>query len=53
VQIDYDDYRTVDGVMTPFEVRVADWESVSVEKFAEVTHNQPIDAARFARPPAK
>jgi hypothetical protein len=53
VQIDYDDYRTVDGVMTPFEVRVADWESVSVEKFSEVTHNQPIDAARFARPPAK
>jgi len=53
VQIDYDDYRTVDGVMTPFEVRVADWESVSVEKFGEVTHNQPIDAARFARPPAK
>ena len=53
VQIDYDVYRTVDGVMTPFEVRVADWESVSVEKFGEVTHNQTIDAARFARPPAK
>ena len=53
VQIDYGDYRPVDGVMTPFEVRMADWESVSVEKFGEVTHNQPIDAARFARPPAK
>jgi hypothetical protein len=53
VQIDYDDYRTVDGVMTPFEVRVADWESASVEKFSEVTHNQRIDAARFAPPAAK
>ena len=50
VQIDYDDYRPVDGVLTPFEVRVTDWESVSVEKFTDVAHNQPIDPARFARP---
>ena len=53
VQIDYDDYRPVDGVQTPFEVRVTDWESVSIEKFSEVTHNQAVDAARFARPAAK
>jgi hypothetical protein len=52
VQIDYDDYRPVDGVLTPFEVRITDWESVSIETFTEVTHNQPIDAARFARPAA-
>jgi cytochrome c553 len=53
VQIDYDDYRPVDGVQTPFEVRVTDWESVSVQKITDVTHNQPIDAARFANPAAK
>lgn len=53
VQIDYDGYRPVDGVLTPFEVRVTDWESVSVETFSDITHNQPIDAARFARPAAK
>jgi hypothetical protein len=53
VQIDYDDYRPVDGVQTPFEVRVTDWESVSVERFSEVAHNQAIDPSRFARPAAK
>jgi len=50
VQVDYDDYRPVDGVQTPFEVRVTDWESVSVQKFSEVAHNQPVDPGRFARP---
>jgi hypothetical protein len=40
-------------VQTPFEVRVADWESVSIEKFSEVVHNQPMDSGRFARPAAK
>jgi hypothetical protein len=50
VQFDYDDYRPVDGVQTPFEVRVTDWESVSIEKFSDVVHNQPIDPGRFALP---
>ncbi len=53
VQIDYDDYRPADGVLTPFEVRVTDWESVSAQRFGDVTHNQPIDAARFAPPAAR
>ena len=52
-QIDYDDYRPVDGIQTPFEVRVTDWESVSAEKLAEVTFNQAIDPARFAKPVAR
>jgi hypothetical protein len=33
-------------------VRVTDWESVSVETFTDVMHNQPIDPGRFARPTA-
>jgi ferredoxin len=52
-QIDYDDYRPVDGIQTPFDVRITDWESVLVEKFAEVTFNQAIDATRFAKPAPK
>jgi len=52
-QIDYDDYRPVDGVQTPFEVKVTDWESVSVERFSEVAHNQGVDPARFAAPAVK
>ena len=52
-QVDYDDYRAVEGVLTPFEVRVTDWESVSVERFTGVTHNQGIDPARFTLPAGK
>ena len=52
-QIDYDDYRPVDGVQTPFEVKVTDWESASVERFSEVAHNQGVDPARFAAPAVK
>jgi len=50
VQIDYSDYRPVGGVQTPFEMHITDWESVSAMKFSEVVFNQPVDAARFARP---
>ena len=52
-QVDYDDYRPVDGVQTPFDVKVTDWESVSVERFTGVTHNQGIDPARFTLPAGK
>jgi len=52
VQIDYADYRAVDGIQTPFEVRITDWESVSALKFSEVAFNQAVDPARFARPAA-
>jgi hypothetical protein len=49
-QIDYDDYRPIDGVQTPFDVRMTDWESVSSERFSDVAHNQPVDPARFRSP---
>ena len=52
VQIDYSDYRAVDGVQAAFEVRIADWESISALKFTEVVFNQKIDPSRFARPAA-
>ena len=49
-QIDYSDYRDVNGVKTPFQVRRATWESVLNAKFADVKINVPVDAARFAKP---
>lgn len=49
-QIDYSDYRVVNGVKVPFQVRRATWESVTTAKFADVTINVPVDDARFAKP---
>jgi len=50
VEIGYDDYRPVNGVQTPFEMHITDWESASTLKFSDVTFNLPVDAARFTRP---
>jgi hypothetical protein len=52
VQIDYGDYRQVDAIRLPFEVRVTDWESVAQQRFTDVTLNPALDAAAFARPKA-
>jgi hypothetical protein len=49
VQIERDVHRSFDGLLTPFEVRVTDWGSASAEEFSDVTHNQPLDPARWAR----
>jgi photosynthetic reaction center cytochrome c subunit len=49
VQIDYADYRAVDGVKVPFEVRIADWESVTTLKFSEVKLNAPVEDSTFGR----
>jgi photosynthetic reaction center cytochrome c subunit len=50
VQIDYADYREVDGLKVPFEVRLTDWETVLTKKFAGVELNAAIDQARFKAP---
>ncbi len=46
----YGDYREVDGVKVPFQIRGVS----SAENFnavlTKVTHNQPVDAATFSRP---
>jgi hypothetical protein len=49
-QIDYSDYRVVNGVKVPFQVRHATWESVNTSKFDDVKINVPVDDARFAKP---
>jgi hypothetical protein len=50
-QVDYSDYRPVDRVKVPFQVRRATWESVTTAKFSDVKINVPVDGSRFAKPP--
>jgi len=52
-QIDYSDYRDVNGVKVPFTVRHATWNAVTTEKFADVKLNAPVDDAVFAKPAPK
>jgi hypothetical protein len=49
VQIDYADYRTVDGVKVPFEVKIADWDSVTTQKFSDVKLNVPSEDSAFSK----
>jgi hypothetical protein len=49
-QVDYSDYRDVNGVKVPFQVRRATFESVLNAKFTDVKINVPVDNARFAKP---
>ena len=52
-QIDFEDYRDVDGVKLPFTVRVSSVEPglVSTRKYTEIKLNVPVDNAKFTMPP--
>jgi hypothetical protein len=52
-QVDYDDYRDVNGVQMPFRVRISDGApySTTTRTILEIRHNVPVDDALF-RPPA-
>ena len=53
-QIDYADYRDVNGIKIPFRMLFAWLGGRDAIQLSEVRTNVPIDAARFARPaPAK
>jgi hypothetical protein len=49
VQIDYANYRPVDGLKIPFDVKVSDWQSVTEQKFTDVKLNAPVDDSAFVR----
>jgi photosynthetic reaction center cytochrome c subunit len=49
VQIDYADYRAVDGVKLPFEVKITDWDSVTTERFTEIQLNAAVDDKSFSK----
>ncbi|HEV7859300.1 MAG TPA: c-type cytochrome [Pyrinomonadaceae bacterium] len=53
-QIDFDDYRDVDGVKLPFTIQVynIDPSAGATRKFTEIKHNVPVDDAKFNMPPA-
>ncbi len=53
-QVDFEDYKNVDGLMTPFTIRVSsvDPNNTSVRKLTEVKLNVPVDATKFNKPAA-
>jgi photosynthetic reaction center cytochrome c subunit len=52
LQIDYEDYREVDGIKRAFVQRQARPDFVIVVKWDSIKHNVPVDDARFERPAA-
>jgi hypothetical protein len=51
-QIDYADYREVDGVKVPFRWTLARVNGRFTIQIQEATQNVPIDDAKFAKPAA-
>jgi photosynthetic reaction center cytochrome c subunit len=52
-QTDFDDYREVDGVKLPFKTRYSTPNPAAgtTIEFKEITHNVPLDDAKFNPPP--
>jgi hypothetical protein len=53
-QVDYEDYREVDGMKLPFTIRTTSIDSFynSIRKFTEIKLNAPVDETKFNKPPA-
>jgi photosynthetic reaction center cytochrome c subunit len=53
-QVDYDDYRDVDGLKLPFTIRITSIDSFysSTRKFTEIKINVPVDETKFHKPSA-
>ena len=53
-QVDYDDYRDVDGMKIPFVIRITSMDSnlSSTRTLTEVKLNVPVDESKFNKPPA-
>jgi hypothetical protein len=53
-QVDYEDYRDVDGMKVPFTIRTTFIDSFynSTRKFTEIKLNVPVDETKFKKPPA-
>lgn len=49
-QVDYEDYRAVDGVKLPFVVKTNQGGETSIARYSEIKHNLPVDDAAFAAP---
>jgi hypothetical protein len=53
-QVDYEDYRDVDGMKIPFTIRTTFIDSFynSTRKFTEIKLNVPVDETKFTKPAA-
>ena len=53
-QVDYEDYRDVDGLKLPFTIRITSIVpvSISTRKFTEIKLNVPVEQTKFNKPPA-
>jgi hypothetical protein len=53
-QVDFEDYKSLDGLMMPFTIRISsvDPNITSTRKFTEVKLNVPVDATKFNKPVA-
>jgi hypothetical protein len=53
-QVDYEDYRDVDGMKVPFTIRITAIDSFwsSTRKFTEIKLNPVVDETKFNQPPA-
>ena len=51
-QVDYEDYRDVDGMKVPFTIRITSIDSFysSTRKFTEIKLNVPVDETKFNKP---
>jgi hypothetical protein len=49
-QIDYEDWKPVDGVLLPFTLKRNSGGEVQIEKYSSIQHNLPVDDKLFARP---
>jgi photosynthetic reaction center cytochrome c subunit len=51
-QIDYSDYRDVNGVQVPFRITIFGPTSISTIQIDEVQENVPVNDIQFSRPPS-
>ncbi len=51
-EVDFEDYRDVDGVKIPFTVRVSATDPFlsATRKFTEIKLNAPVDESKFSKP---
>jgi hypothetical protein len=47
---DYSDYRVVNGVKMPFEIKRTNWNTLDTLKVTDIKANTNIDDAKFAKP---
>lgn len=53
-QVDFEDYRDVDGMKLPFTIRIISIDNFysSTRTFTEIKLNVPVDETKFRKPPA-